>query len=141
MWWESIGNKLPIFPPEKQVVDRPGKNTAKLSSLDNLVISTTHNVSSKLCQAAAKIIRKAAQQVPEEDEDQRLTMETITFLLEDTHTPSSYRNKTSVELAGGVFYVFLFCIAIFVILGTLKNLKKLEQALGTLSNVFAVEEE
>jgi len=98
---------LPIFPQEKQIVDRPGKNTTKLSSLDTLVISTTHNVSSKLCQAAAKIIRKAAQQVPEEDEDQRLTMETITFLLEDTHTPSNYRNKTSVELAGAIFSKYI----------------------------------
>ena len=94
---------LPLFPPKQAIHSRPGrpsKSPHKLEALDSLVISTTHNVSSKLCQAAAKIIRKAAQLVPEEDEDQALTVETVTYLLEDTHMPSSYRSRNSTELAG-----------------------------------------
>eukprot|EP00092_Neocalanus_flemingeri_P011503 GFUD01012397.1.p1 GENE.GFUD01012397.1~~GFUD01012397.1.p1 ORF type:complete len:537 (+),score=171.63 GFUD01012397.1:46-1656(+) len=118
---------LPLFPPEHPVHSKPGrpsKSPHKLEALDSLVISTTHNVSSKLCQAAAKIIRKAAQLVPEEDEDQALTVETVTYLLEDTHMPSTYRSRTSTQLGG-----------------TLKNLKKLEQALVILNKVFDVDEE
>ena len=92
---------LPLYPAEAAVQQKsPGKSPHKLEALDRLVISTTHNVSSKLCQAAARIIQKAAKQVPEEDEDLALNMETITYLLEDTHMPSRYKNKTSVELAG-----------------------------------------
>ena len=101
---------LPIFPREEQVHTRPGrqsKSAHKLEALDSLVISTTHNVSFKLCQAAAKIIRKAAQLIPEEDEDQALTMETVTYLLEDTHMPSNYRSRTSTELAGKLLTIFI----------------------------------
>ena len=99
---------LPLFHDEQSFQTKPNrilKSQSKLEALDSLVISTTHNVSSKLCQAAAKIIRKAAQLVPKEDEDQALTMETVTYLLEDTymHKPSSYRSKTSTELAGRFF--------------------------------------
>ena len=92
---------LPLYPAEAAVQQKsPRKSPHKLEALDSLVISTTHNVSSKLCQAAARIIQKVAKQVPEENEDLALTMETITYLLEDTNLLSSYRNKTSVDLAG-----------------------------------------
>jgi hypothetical protein len=96
---------LPLYPREKPVhkqtkPNRPNKSPNKLEALDSLVISTTHNASSKLCRTAAKIIRKAARLVPEEDEDTALTMETVTYLLEDMHMPSSYRTKSSLELAG-----------------------------------------
>ena len=100
---------LPLFPDEQSFQPRPAKlpkSPNKLEALDSLVISTTHNVSSKLCKSAAKMLRKAAQLVPKDDEDQALTMETVTYLLEDTymHKPSSYRSKTSTELAGSFFY-------------------------------------
>ena len=94
---------LPLYPSEKPLNSKPGrpsKSPNKLEALDSLVISTTHNASSKLCRTAAKIIRKAAKLVPEEDEDTALTMETVTYLLEDMHMPSSYRTKSSLELAG-----------------------------------------
>merc|ERR1712106_597735 len=73
---------LPLYQAEAAVQQKspgksPGKSPHKLEALDSLVISTTHNVSSKLCQAAARIIQKAAKQVPEEDADLALNMETI----------------------------------------------------------------
>ena len=92
---------LPLYPAETAVLQKsPRKSPHKLEALDRLVISTTHNVSDKLCQAASKIIRQAAKQLPEEDEELALNIETITYLLEDTHMASSYRTETSVELAG-----------------------------------------
>merc|ERR1712117_925052 len=84
--------------------------------------SETHNVSQKLCLSAARILRRVS--AIAEDTDSSLDLETVTYLLEDTniaHTP--YRNKISTELAG-----------------TLKNLKKLEQAFDVLNNVLHAEE-
>ena len=99
---------LPLYPSEKPLNSKPGrpsKSPNKLDALDSLVISTTHNASSKLCRTAAKIIRTAAKLVPEEDEDTALTMETVTYLLEDMHIPSSYRTKSSLELAGKLLFI------------------------------------
>ena len=64
------------------------------------MISTSHSVSSKLCQSAARIVRQADNLFPEDDEDQALTVETVTYLLEDTDIQSSYRSRVSAELAG-----------------------------------------
>ena len=102
---------LPLFPDEQPFLSksvRLPKSPNKLEALDSMVISTTHNVSSKLCQAAAKIIRKAAQHVPDEDEDQALTLETVTYLLEDIHLPSNSRSRTSSELAGRVIILMIY---------------------------------
>ena len=66
------------------------------------VINTTHNVSQKLCHAAADVLRHVSR-VPglEEDADTSLTLETVTYLLEDTNMlQTSSRNKMSTELAG-----------------------------------------
>merc|ERR550517_2258963 len=92
---------------------------SRTSSLDNLVISTLHNVSSKLCLASSGILRKAAKLIPDGDEDQAVTVETVQYLLEDTDLPTSPKKRTSRELSG-----------------TLKNLKKLEQVMDILNKVL-----
>jgi hypothetical protein len=92
---------------------------SRTSSLDNLVISTLHNVSSKLCLASSDILRKATKLLPEGDEDQAVTVETVQYLLEDTDLPTSPKKRTSRELSG-----------------TLKNLKKLEQVMDILNKVL-----
>ena len=91
------------------------------------MINTTHNVSQKLCLAAARILRKVS--AIADDSDASLDLETVTYLLEDTniaHTP--YRNKISTELAGerniiNMFFIFQFHISF-------RNLKK-SQEVGT----------
>jgi len=92
---------------------------SRSSDLDNLVISTLHNVSSKLCLASSDILRKATKLIPEGDEDQAVTVETVQYLLEDTDLPTSPKKRTSRELSG-----------------TLKNLKKLEQVMDILNKVL-----
>jgi len=85
------------------------------------VINTTHNVSQKLCLAAARVLRRVS--AIAEDTDTSLDLETVTYLLEDTNIAhTQHRNKISTELAG-----------------TLKNLKKLEQAFDILNNVLRSE--
>lgn len=91
------------------------------------MINTTHNVSQKLCLAAARILRKVS--AIADDSDASLDLETVTYLLEDTniaHTP--YRNKISTELAGernirNMFFIFQYHISF-------RNLKK-SQEVGT----------
>jgi len=92
---------------------------ASVSSLDKLVISTLHNVSAKLCLTAAKIVRRGDILTNQDDDDQALAVETVAYLLEDTDMAPGYKNTTSSELAG-----------------TLKKLKKLEQALILLTLIF-----
>jgi hypothetical protein len=94
---------LPLFPAEQtgRIIPRkPCRPSESLSALDSLVISTSHSVSSKLCQTAARIVRQADNLFPEDDEEQALTIETVTYLLEDTNIPPSYRSRVSAELAG-----------------------------------------
>ena len=90
------------------------------------MINTSHNVSSKLCLAAADLLRGVSV-VPgvEEDVDTSINLETVTFLLEDTSIiQNSHKNKMSQELAA-----------------TLKNLKKLEQAFDILNKVLGTQED
>ena len=90
------------------------------------VINTSHNVSSKLCLAAADLLRSVSG-VPgvEEDVDTSINLETVTFLLEDASIiQNSHKNKMSQELAA-----------------TLKNLKKLEQAFDVLNKVLGTQED
>ena len=83
------------------------------------MINTTHNVSEKLCQSAADILRSLSSSVSglEQDPDTSLTLETVTYLLEDRNILSSNRNKMSSELAGG--YLALYCAnrLLFIIQG------------------------
>ena len=91
---------LPTY-SEDQRHRRPSSPASRLSALDTLVISTHQNVSSKLCHAAAKIVRQADTLADTEvDEDDVLTVETVAYLLEDTDRAYSCRSGTSAELAG-----------------------------------------
>ena len=66
------------------------------------MINTTHNVSQKLCHAASDLLRGLSSSVSglEQDADTSLTLETVTYLLEDTNMIQGNRNKMSSELAG-----------------------------------------
>jgi len=103
--------------PQSQI--SPSKSRSKLEALDTLVISTIHNVSNKLCGSSASVLRQAAQVFPEQDEEQNSTLETVIYLLEDMDLPSSPAKKTSRELSG-----------------TLRNLKKIEQALEMMKKLL-----
>jgi len=102
----------------------PTKSRSKqLEALDNLVISTIFNVSSKLCASSSSVLRKTVALLPEQDEEQAGTVETILYLLEDVDMPTTPAKKTSRELSG-----------------TLRNLKKVEQALELLNKVVDLDE-
>jgi len=87
------------------------------------VISTIFNVSSKLCASSSSVLRKTVALLPEQDEEQAGTVETILYLLEDVDMPTTPAKKTSRELSG-----------------TLRNLKKVEQALELLNKVVDLDE-
>ena len=56
-------------PPCPQV--SPSKSrTKQLEALDNLVISTIYNVSSKLCASSSSVLRKTVAVLPEQEEEQ-----------------------------------------------------------------------
>ena len=73
---------------------------------------------------------------------QAATMETVLYLLDDVDLPSSPAKKTSRELSGLVLETLnrnirrtilkIMCY----ILGTLRNLKKVEQALEVLNKII-----
>merc|ERR1711971_306195 len=117
---------LPLYTTEEEPAEARPARKDQLSALDSLVINTSHNVSSKLCLAAADLLRSVSG-VPgvEEDVDTSINLETVTFLLEDTSIiQNSHKNKMSQELAA-----------------TLKNLKKLEQAFDILNKVLGTQED
>merc|ERR1712106_246706 len=102
----------------------PSKSRSKLEALDSLVISTIYNISNKLCGASANVLRKATNVFPEKDEEQSSTLETVLYLLEDVDLPATPAKKTSRELSG-----------------TLRNMKKIEQALEILNTVMELQED
>ena len=79
------------------------------------MINTTHNVSQKLCLAAARILRKVS--AIADDSDASLDLETVTYLLEDTNIAhTQHRNKISTELAGRKQSGNVCCFLIFSLL-------------------------
>jgi len=118
---------LPIYPAHssrsvyKSISPKisPSRSRSRLEALDNLVISTIYSVSSKLCNNTSNLIRRTQQSFPPADEDQATTIETVLYLLEDVDLPSSPAKKTSRELSG-----------------TLRNLKKVEQAIEMLNKLM-----
>lgn len=86
---------------------------SKLEALDNLVISTIFSVSTKLCLLSGKLVKSVQERTSDKEEEAML--QTLMYVLEDIDPPVSPSKKTSRELAG-----------------TLRNLKKVEQALQTL---------
>merc|ERR1719510_2107876 len=86
---------------------------SKLEALDNLVISTIFSVSTKLCVLSGKLVKSVQERTDDKEEESML--QTLLYVLEDIDPPVSPSKKTSRELAG-----------------TLRNLKKVEQALQTL---------
>lgn len=127
---------LPVYPRQSRLHEKyscesfprepreKSPSRSKTEALDNLVISTIHNVSSKLCLASSSLLRKAAKLIPVEDEEQSMTVETVQYLLEDIDLPTSPKKRTSRELSG-----------------SLKNLKKLEQVMEILNKLLEVDEE
>lgn len=122
---------LPIYPAASQrslyapaSKISPSRSRSRLEALDNLVISTIYSVSSKLCKSSSSLIKRAGQTFPPQDEDQATTIETVLYLLEDVDLPSSPAKKTSRELSG-----------------TLRNLKKVEQALEMMNKMLDTDSE
>jgi len=111
-------------PAEPKISPSRSRSGSRLEALDNLVISTIYSVSSKLCANTSNIIRRANQTFPPADEDQATTLETVLYLLEDVDLPSSPAKKTSRELSG-----------------TLRNLKKVEQAMEMLNKLMENEDQ
>jgi len=89
------------------------QSASKLEALDNLVISTIFSVSTKLCILSGKLVKSVQDRTSDKEEETML--QTLLYVLEDIDPPVSPSKKTSRELAG-----------------TLRNLKKVEQALQTL---------
>jgi len=89
------------------------QSASKLEALDNLVISTIFSVSTKLCILSGKLVKSVQDRTSDKEEEAML--QTLLYVLEDIDPPVSPSKKTSRELAG-----------------TLRNLKKVEQALQTL---------
>ena len=83
------------------------------------MINTTHNVSQKLCHSAAELLRSMSR-VPgvQEDVDTSLTLETVTYLLEDSAMlQQGHRgNKMSQELAGKIGDLIINIWEIFICL-------------------------
>merc|ERR1719510_2937526 len=112
-----------VVPPRRYKRSPPGGNGStssngtqsgsKLEALDNLVISTIFSVSTKLCVLSGKLVKSVQERTDDKEEESML--QTLLYVLEDIDPPVSPSKKTSRELAG-----------------TLRNLKKVEQALQTL---------
>ncbi|TRY62867.1 hypothetical protein TCAL_10970 [Tigriopus californicus] len=98
-------------------------SSTPLETLDNIVISTIFSVSAKLCLNTSSIIRKMKAQVDPLEED-HVVLDTLLYVLEDVDLPASPSKRVSRELAG-----------------TLKNLKKVEQALALVENLTLDTEE
>ena len=101
----------------------PSKSSrsSKLEALDNLVISTIFNVSSKLCGTSLSALKNAAAAIPDQNEEevqnkyfqeqlgiflfsQASRIETVLYLLEDVDMPTTPAKKTSRELSGSHAY-------------------------------------
>ena len=74
----------------------------QLSSLDSLVVSTSSNVSRRLCETAGRIVNQMQTMVTEGDEDMLAKLENLGYQLDDTELSmkESKRSRTSEELAG-----------------------------------------
>jgi len=126
--------------PSSRGVGVGSGSQSRMEALDNLVISTVFSLSAKLCRSSSVLVRGAQcrlQDATAEEEERRAIMDTMVrveqidhiskshrynagsflqlYVLEDTDPPPSPSKRTSRELAG-----------------TLRNLKKVEQALQIL---------
>ena len=82
----------------------------ELSVLDELVIDTSLNTSEKICTSAIQVMILAAKKFAVVDEEILLNMETLSYILEDSHIQTEEKEKQLSAL--------------------LKNMKKLEHALA-----------
>ena len=82
----------------------------ELSVLDELVIDTSLNTSEKICTSAIQVMILAAKKFSVVDEEILLNMETLSYILEDSHIQTEEKEKQLSAL--------------------LKNMKKLEHALA-----------
>ena len=73
------------------------KDDKSVTSLDRLVISSSHNLSARLCLQASQILRDVSGMMQGEVPS---NVESLMYLLEDINTASAYGENISVELAG-----------------------------------------
>jgi len=90
---------------------QPGRERAEgeLTLLDSLVIDTSLNVSNKICSSAIDVLLQATKKFSVSDQDLLMNVETLSYILEDSHVETDEKQKQLSAL--------------------LKNLKKLEHAL------------
>lgn len=92
----------------------------ELSVLDELVIDTSLNISDKICSSAIQVMLLATKKFSVEDEDILLNVETLSYILEDSHIQTEEKEKQLSAL--------------------LKNLKKLEHALALTDRILGTTE-
>ena len=111
----DTGMCLPI---EEEIDSSEEQSDSKeeLSDLDQLVIDTSLNISSKLCLSAAQMMEQTNKMVPVTDQKILQDVESLSFVLEDSHIVD---DDPQHQLA---------CL--------LRNLKKIEQAIKLTKNIF-----
>ena len=101
---------------ERVTQHHPQTPEKELTVLDELVIDTSLNISDKICTSAIKVMLLATKKFSVVDEDILLNVETLSYILEDSHIQTEEKEKQLSAL--------------------LKNLKKLEHALALTDRIL-----
>ena len=101
---------------ERVVQPEPRTEEEELSVLDELVIDTSLNISEKICTSAIQVMLLATKKSSVIDEDILLNVETLSYILEDSHIQTEEKEKQLSAL--------------------LKNMKKLEHALALTDRIL-----
>ena len=95
---------------------QPQTPEKELTVLDELVIDTSLNISDKICTSAINVMLLATKKFSVVDEDILLNVETLSYILEDSHIQTDEKEKQLSAL--------------------LKNMKKLEHALALTDRIL-----
>ena len=101
---------------ERVALHQPQTPEKELTVLDELVIDTSLNISDNICTSAIKVMLQATKKFSVVDEDILLNVETLSYILEDSHIQTEEKEKQLSAL--------------------LKNLKKLEHALALTDRIL-----
>jgi len=107
---EIINHRVLVAQPQPQTPEK------ELTVLDELVIDTSLNISDKICTSAINVMLLATKKFSVVDEDILLNVETLSYILEDSHIQTDEKEKQLSAL--------------------LKNMKKLEHALALTDRIL-----
>ena len=135
-----------------QISPTRSSRSSKLEALDNLVISTIYNVSSKLCAASSSALSKAATVIPDPGEEE---VKDVVIYLFNQLTVNLLMSRLQELRQSSISWKMLICQLLLPrrhqgnsqvgnaiqlnpnqqehITGALRNLKKVEQALEALN--------